>query len=410
MIEWAKYQRKAALESEVRAWFDRYPNANIGIVTGRVSGIVVLDIDSREGMEYAKAHALPATPVSNTGRGWHYIFEHPGREARNFVRRLPGMDLRGDGGYIVAPPSMHPSGRTYEWSIEPWSIKPAPPPGWITDALTGPSESGPETPDWFDDAWRGVKEGQRNEAAAKLAGHYLRLGMGERETLRILSGWNRGNQPPLTDRELSGVVRSIAKREREGGGRNFEIERVQKVQSDRPIYLLRVFGCDVEVAGPDLASFSRFSQSVLQAADRMPTMRNPGKNWPLYINEVLATRLELLDTPEEASESEIIWGRALRYLSARASDEESSLADGRGVYSNETLVYFSGTALKSHLDSVGVAVRATQLWNLVRTHGGQPTIKHVRDTEGNRRTVRCWTLAKTTVFPVSFPEGDQEIL
>ncbi|HLI78147.1 MAG TPA: bifunctional DNA primase/polymerase, partial [Acidobacteriaceae bacterium] len=349
-----------------------------------------------------------------TGRGEHRYYRHPGREVRNFAGRVQGLDLRGDGGYVVAPPSLHPSGRRYEWALSPQDAPPSEMPAWLLEMATGPGEAPKDEPDWIDRAWQGFSEGQRNEAAARLAGHYLRLGMSERETLHILEGWNRANRPPLEAKELSSVVRSISRREREGGGRNFEIERVQKIQTDRPIYIARVFGCDVQIPGEALSSFSRFQQVVLQATDRMPTMRSPSKSWPHYLNDVLTSRLELLDTPEEASESAVVWSRVIRYLTGRASEEESALADGRGVYSNETHIYFVGPALKAHLDSVGVSIRAPQLWSLIRDHGGGSQFKHVRDESGQRRTVRCWTLPKSEVFPAVPPSeeasGDEDVL
>jgi hypothetical protein len=412
-IEWSAFQRRLPKETEVRAWFSRWPDANVGIVTGSVSDLVVQDIDGEEAAAYARQHGLPPTPVVRTGRGEHRYYRHPGREVRNFAGRVPGLDLRGDGGYVVAPPSLHPSGARYEWLLGPDDADLSEVPEWLLAMTTGPGETPKDEPDWIDRAWAGFSEGQRNEMAARLAGHYLRTGLPERETLHILGSWNERNRPPLPEKELAQVVRSISRRESEGGGRNFTIERVQKIQADHPIYIVRVFGCDVQVAGEALASFTRFQQAVLQAVDRMPTMRSPAKHWAAYLNDVLSNRLELLETPEEASESAIVWARTLRYLASRASDEPAALADGRGVYSNETVVYFSGTSLKAHLDSVGVSVKANALWNLVRINGGRSLYKHIRDEEGRRRTVRCWTLPKQVVFtgsPEEGADGDVEII
>jgi len=94
----------------------------VAIVTGRLSGLVVLDVDPRHGGDAslaafeARHGPLPATVESRTGGGGrHFYFRHPGGRCPNRVGLEPGLDLRGDGGCIVAPPSIHPSGREYAW-------------------------------------------------------------------------------------------------------------------------------------------------------------------------------------------------------------------------------------------------------------------------------------------------------
>jgi hypothetical protein len=114
----------------IRGWWDRWPWANIGVATGKVSGIVVLDVDPTHGGTESLAclqslmGSLPRTLTARTGGGGlHLIYAHPGWELRNTAGRLPGvseplpgLDLRGDGGYIVAVPSRHRSGGTYSWT------------------------------------------------------------------------------------------------------------------------------------------------------------------------------------------------------------------------------------------------------------------------------------------------------
>lgn len=132
-------------EAAIRAWWARWPQANVGIATGRVSGLVVLDIDPRhDGDESlaaleAERGALPETPVSLTGGGGaHYLFAHPGEgDVPNRVNLAghTGVDLKGDGGYIVAPPSNHASGREYAWNVQlhPDDVALAACPPWILE-------------------------------------------------------------------------------------------------------------------------------------------------------------------------------------------------------------------------------------------------------------------------------------
>ncbi len=113
---WKIFQTHKPTDDNLKKWFGNGSKNNIGIVTGAISGICVLDFDTPEAYELAKKIGLPDTPTVKTGKGYHYYFKY--REGiRNFQKRddLPGIDLRGDGGYVVAPPSIHPSGEKYEW-------------------------------------------------------------------------------------------------------------------------------------------------------------------------------------------------------------------------------------------------------------------------------------------------------
>lgn len=116
LVKWEAYETTRATEGEIREWWARWPTANVGIVTGAVSGLVVIDIDGEKGAESAKA--LPGAknvkaPVVETGRGTHVYCRHPGGSVPNSAGNLPGIDVRGDGGYVVAPPSVHPNGQEY---------------------------------------------------------------------------------------------------------------------------------------------------------------------------------------------------------------------------------------------------------------------------------------------------------
>jgi hypothetical protein len=108
-------------EAQIRRWWSRWPEANVGIRTGAESGLVVLDIDQR-GDGYGSLTKLqsifgdlPRTPaVATGGGGMHFYFAHPGGKVES--RKIaPGVDVKGDGGYVVAVPSVHASGKRYEW-------------------------------------------------------------------------------------------------------------------------------------------------------------------------------------------------------------------------------------------------------------------------------------------------------
>ncbi|MCE5262336.1 MAG: bifunctional DNA primase/polymerase, partial [Deltaproteobacteria bacterium] len=115
--EWTEYQKKLPSKEKVTHWFTMNPSANIAIITGAVSNLVVLDLDSEQAGEYVQEiGGLPkSTVMANTGRGRHIYLSHPGFHVSNQTNRNIHIDVRGDGGYVVAPPSLHGSGRQYEW-------------------------------------------------------------------------------------------------------------------------------------------------------------------------------------------------------------------------------------------------------------------------------------------------------
>jgi hypothetical protein len=118
---WRPYQKKRATEKQIRKWWEKWPSANIGIVTGKISGVVVLDFDFQNGGKESlekfveQSGGPPETPIARTGNGIHLYYAHPGVEIKNRAGIFPGLDVRGDGGYIVAPPSTHPNGKRYKW-------------------------------------------------------------------------------------------------------------------------------------------------------------------------------------------------------------------------------------------------------------------------------------------------------
>jgi hypothetical protein len=131
--------RDGSIEPEaIASWWASHPDANIGIRTGAVSNVVVLDVDGPEGE--ASLQDLPPMPdtwCALTSTGAHFYFSHPGHDVRNSAGRLgPGLDVRGDGGYVVAPPSIHPDGTRYVWAGEHRKL--APWPSWLEPAQNEP--------------------------------------------------------------------------------------------------------------------------------------------------------------------------------------------------------------------------------------------------------------------------------
>lgn len=131
--------------NQLKVWWDHSPEANVGVQTGADSGVVVVDVDPRHGgdeslAELVRDHGeLPATVEALTGGGGrHLVFKHPGGTVRNRSNMRPGIDVRGDGGYIVAPPSNHASGGQYRWreGHGPHETTPVEMPAWLLALVT----------------------------------------------------------------------------------------------------------------------------------------------------------------------------------------------------------------------------------------------------------------------------------
>jgi replicative DNA helicase len=240
VISWKEYQTRLPTEEEVCAWFDQNPDANIGIVTGAISGLVVFDLDSDDAVAYANEKGgFPETPKVKTGKGYHLYLKHPGFEIRNNVNVKRKTDVRADGGYVVAPPSVHGSGHIYEWE-EGCSINelaPAPCEPWMIEYLKSIAEGkkgtvddskiGLRTPqseqggskeipnDLYTGILRnGALHGNRNDSATRLAGHLLAKGLAAEEVWELIRTWNSTkNKPPLPEDELRKTFQSVSKLE-----------------------------------------------------------------------------------------------------------------------------------------------------------------------------------------------------
>lgn len=222
LVPWLEFQQRCARENEVQKWFRARPASNVAIVTGVVSGLVVLDIDVGHGgteslKRLQREHgALPPTieAVSGSG-GRHFYFAHPGAVVRNRAGVVPGIDLRGDGGCVVAPPSLHPTGKRYKWKTRhvPGDADLAKMPPWLLRLVRGDkTRSGRSVSQWRNLVRDGVDEGQRNSIIASLAGHLLHSDVDSQVVLELLLAWNRARcRPPLSDHEVARVVESIAR-------------------------------------------------------------------------------------------------------------------------------------------------------------------------------------------------------
>lgn len=222
----AGWQEHATTDPDkIRNWWREDPN-NIGIATGPDSGVWVLDVDGDEGeatlRKLETEHgALAPTVEVITGDGRHLYFRWPtGTEIRNAQCRddVPGLDWRGAGGYVMAPPSVHPSGRVYRWSVDS-ANELSDAPDWLIKLVTSKNRSvgSTATPEqWLTFLAQHVDGSRRGSAIARLTGYLLRRFVDPAITLDLMRFFNDLRcEPPLDDEELIRIVVSIGRREAE---------------------------------------------------------------------------------------------------------------------------------------------------------------------------------------------------
>jgi Bifunctional DNA primase/polymerase, N-terminal/Primase C terminal 1 (PriCT-1) len=190
------------------------PEANIGLATGQKNNITVLDVDPRHAGDrslaalVARHGDLPETWRSRTGSGGeHIIFEYVAGVGSSANKLGAGLDIRGDGGLIIAPPSRHETGRHYGW-INDGPIAEAP--GWLAAMLVKEkaARAGAAPPE----KWRslfadGATEGGRNDAVVSLTGYLLSRRLDPFLVLDIVKLWNRNRlRPPLADEKIHEIV------------------------------------------------------------------------------------------------------------------------------------------------------------------------------------------------------------
>jgi hypothetical protein len=204
----SKWQYRASADlAQLEEWGVQFPGCNWGVVTGRTSGVFVLDVDGVSGREsllafHRQGRMVPDTLTVSTGRGKHIYFRWPeGQTIRNSAGKLAkGLDIRGDRGYAVIPPSIHQTGARYAYIDPNASIADAP--AWLLDLVAQPFHAGVSI----------LCEGHRNDGLMRLAGAWRRRGASRDEIERRLRVENvRRCRPPLPDAEVIKIAASAAR-------------------------------------------------------------------------------------------------------------------------------------------------------------------------------------------------------
>jgi putative DNA primase/helicase len=208
-------------EKQLRRWWRKYPDANIGIACSSQHGPIVIDIDGPSGLKLLETLELQPTRMARSGKKGKHLYFDPHLEGvpvpRTIRVKQKGVkhefDVLGDGGYVVAPPSIHPeTGRRYRWTSK---IRPLPLPTSVIQLVRtsqNKKKAAPPLPET-------IVEGERDELLTSLAGSMRRRGAGEDSILAALREENAIRvSPPLPDKQLVKIAKSMARKEPAGYG------------------------------------------------------------------------------------------------------------------------------------------------------------------------------------------------
>ena len=221
-FKWGEFQKRRPTKEETRVWFGNGNKHNVAVVCGHISGnLTILDCDSEERFYELSTiiceklgidDILDFTRISQTGNGCHiWLFT----DEPTLSVKFPKLDIKGEGGYIVAPPSLHPKGTEYKFINPKISIKHIhnlldigidlkQRDKSVTDSVTGLKDT------WITRALQGISEGDRNDIGYKLASHFKNSQPID-ITESLMLEWNKKNKPPLDKHELIATIRSAYK-------------------------------------------------------------------------------------------------------------------------------------------------------------------------------------------------------
>lgn len=281
--------QKVATDDEaiIRKWWKASPQANIGLATGEVSDLLVLDIDGADGESTVSAKGHDSTVVVITGKGRQLYFRHPGEKTKNKVGAWPQIDARGVGGYVVAPGSTHYTGKIYQFDkdFHPDKTKLALAPQWfLEEVLESASKSKDKSAPT--EAPKKVTKGGRNSTLASMAGVLRDRGLSVDAIKYSLLDYNRNHcTPPLEEEEVETISNSYGRYAAGDPNKKFKVSELVDVLKANRYFITTPIdsgGCGVKLMlysegayrpnGSDIAR--RIADKTLGKASRPDTINS----------------------------------------------------------------------------------------------------------------------------------------
>lgn len=417
-IDWEKYQGELPTVDDVKGWWGKYPQANIGIVTGTVSGLLVVDVESNEGFNalFHTVGEVPETVVQHTGKpnGKHLLFNHPrDRDYPNWAKRIHDVDFRGDGGYIMVAPSVHPNGTVYAWNgVNPLE-------DGLDDLLdlgddlhkfllsqivdTASENSITKNPDgWVQEMMLyGVEQGNRNESLTKLAGYYFGSNPDwkEAEVFNAVQLFNVEKcRPSLPRNEIVALVKSIGRRHQANKVADDEViangvleqQLYPDGSSTYHFYLSHRPNDYIELTPSDLLSVRAFKVKMMERTG-VVIRHKKQVEWDSYIASLLENRQTRTRGLDEAVIGKIVESLESEVQSARVSNDYIQIKR-RACIVKDGIVKIAIAGLENHLARVNVLnISRKELSGYLRRLGFCP--QRTSFTDGGVKTdLKIWAL------------------
>jgi len=415
-VKWKQYQTKLPSEKTIRRWAKQFPKAQMGIVTGKASGFLSFDFDSPAALEsFRSQYDLPDTIYQDTGRlegGKQFLFKYPdnGTEIRNSSSEImDDVDVRGEGGLIMIPPSLHKSGKHYRWGkIDPTedglddlmemtddmlalctgqkvTPKKEPAPKPKKALLKKPAKD----PNWVDNVLMGVGIGQRDVACTRLAGYYVRM-VDKKEILPLLLGWNSRNTPPMEEAQVEKCVKSILDRvgmERLSDvvGHSIYQFEIMNYPDGEVSYKVYVHGEDkhITLEPDDLVSSFRFRKKFMVLTKKVMGPVSNKEWWPM-IQQVLSESTEITMSEDETHLA-VIRRMILTDISRGEYEAPETFLDNMVVlYNDEIHLYLE--VLARNLNFAGIRISSQkEMGAIIRRLGFKNKACRI-----NAKLVRTW--------------------
>lgn len=230
-VKWGEYRERMATDEELIEWFLKQNN-NIGIATGKLSNLTVLDADGATGISEIIRLGLvsPVTAITGSG-GKQLFFKHTGETNKRTSTDHQGLDSRGEGGYVVAPPSLHPSGMKYRWAsgnIPNSSVLPIWPKGLLEKTVCSTTVTQGSDP-WIIKALAGVGSGDRHRTLIRLACYLIPRHHYDIVRQNLID-WNTKNSPPLPETEVIKQLNDLTGRFKKGQYKTTFVPRQQPLE------------------------------------------------------------------------------------------------------------------------------------------------------------------------------------
>lgn len=230
MVDWTKYQKKPVSKLQFLKWKSMFvdkPGRGMAIITGKVSNLLVVDIDSQSSFDNLQKYLknVKTVIVRTPGGGWHYYFKYRDGFGNRAKIDQDGLDIRAEGGYVIAPPSLYPDGKPYFFEEQhkftgPEVVAPIPEdlyqhiakliknrPTSADKKRTGKSTSPKSNDKWLDKlVANGIREGSRVTELVRVVGLLKRKLVSDVLIESVVRTINEKCDPPLTEKELLGEV------------------------------------------------------------------------------------------------------------------------------------------------------------------------------------------------------------